>query len=137
MTRTYRLPAVAAILVGLGAIQPLDAQAIELTGVWSTSADLCKMVYTKKGNEIVFSELSDLYGSGFIIAGDRIRAKSANCTIKSRKQEGDTIELAAACATTIMIQDVRFVLKVIDDNTVSRVIPEIEGMALRYSRCTL
>jgi hypothetical protein len=136
MLRTCRL-SVAAMLLGLGVMQPLDVQAIELTGVWSTSTDLCKLVFTKKGNQVVFAELSDLYGSGFIIDGDRIRGKSAKCTIKSRKQQGDNLELSAACATSIMNSSVRFNLKIIDDNNLSREFPEISGMTLKYSRCSL
>ena len=132
-----RVPAVAAMLIGLGMMQPLEVQAIELTGVWSSSADLCKLVFTKKGNQVVFAELSDLYGSGFIIDGDKIRGKSATCTIKSRKQQGDNVELSAACATSIMNSNLRFNLKVIDENNLSREFSEIPGMTLEYSRCSL
>jgi len=95
------------------------------------------MVFTKKGNQVAFAEFSDLFGSGFIINGIRIRGKSARCTIKSKKQEGDDLELSAACATSIMNQSVHFSLKVIDDNTVSRLFPEIPGMTLKYSRCSI
>ena len=63
--------------------------------------------------------------------------KPATCTIKSRKQEGDSLELSAACASSIMTQDVRFSLKIIDDNTISRSFPEIAGMTLNYTRCKL
>ena len=85
----------------------------------------------------MFAELSDLYGFGFIINGNRIRAKTANCTIKSRKQEGDGVELSTACATSLMTSNVRFSLKVLDDNSLSRLIPEIEGMQVKYSRCSI
>jgi hypothetical protein len=36
-----------------------------------------------------------------------------------------------------MNQSVHFSLKVIDDNTVSRLFPEIPGMTLKYSRCSI
>jgi len=85
----------------------------------------------------VFAELSDLFGSGFIVNGSRIKGRSAQCAIKSKKQEGDGLELSAACATSIMNQSVHFSLKVIDDNTVSRSFPEIPGMTLKYSRCSI
>jgi hypothetical protein len=132
-----RLPMTAVLLFGLGVMLPVPADAFELTGAWATQTDLCKLVFAKKGNEVVFAELSDLYGSGFIIEGNRIRGKAARCTITSKKQDGDNLELAAACATNIMNQSVRFNLKVIDDNTLSRRFPEIPGMTLNYSRCTL
>ena len=85
----------------------------------------------------MYAEFSELFGSGFIIEGDRIRGKTGTCTIKSRKQEGNNLELSAACASSIMTQDLRFSLKVIDDDTISRSFPDIPGMSQNYSRCRL
>ena len=133
MSNARRLLTIAVVLFGSG----VPAHAIELTGVWATQADLCKLVFTKKGNGVVFAELSDLYGSGFIIEGNRIRGKAARCTITSRKQDGDNLELGASCATSIMNQKVGFSLKVIDDNNISRLFPEVPGMTLKYTRCQL
>jgi hypothetical protein len=135
-----RSSAMAITLFGLVVTLPIEAYAIDLTGAWATDHALCDRVFTKKKNQIAFSELSDLYGSGFIIDGSRIRGKSAQCTIKSRKEEGDTVQLSSACATTIMTSSVQFSLKVIDANTISRLFPEIQGvqvMALNYYRCAL
>jgi hypothetical protein len=132
-----RLAKLGAVLLGTVLTLPARANAIELAGAWATEADLCSRVFTKKGNGIVFAELSDLYGSGFVIEGNRIRGKSARCTITSKKQDGDNLELAAACATSIMNQNLRFSLKVIDDNNLSRLFPEIPGMTLKYTRCAL
>jgi hypothetical protein len=137
MSDAHRVSALAVMLFTAAVLLPIQARAIELTGAWATEADLCKLVFTKKGSLVEFAELSDLFGSGFIVEGDRIRGKAANCTIKSRKQEGDSLELAAACATSIMNQSVHFSLKVIDDNTLSRLFPEIPGMTLKYTRCGL
>ena len=132
-----RLLAITLTLFGWIMLLPVPAHAIELTGAWATQADLCNLVFTKKGNQVVFAELSDLYGSGFIVDGDRIRGKAAQCTITSRKQDGDSLELAAACATSIMNQDLHFSLKVIDANNLSRAFPEVPGMTLKYTRCAL
>src|SRR4029077_7191107 len=96
------------------------AQAIELNGLWSSDPALCDKIFIKKGKQVAFSPLSDLYGSGFIIDGNRIRGKIARCTIKSRKQDGDTLLLAATCSTTIAAQDLEFSWKTVDDNPVSR-----------------
>ena len=137
MPNGCRLPAIAIVLLSLGVLQSVEAQAFELTGAWASQADLCKLVFTKKGNQVVFAEFSDLFGSGFIVVGSRIRGRSVRCAIKSKKQEGDSVELSAACATSIMNQSVHFSLKVIDDNTVSRLFPEIPGMTLKYSRCSM
>lgn len=137
MSDVRRLLVITVTLLGWGILLPVPVHAIELTGAWATQADLCNLVFTKKGNQVVFAELSDLYGSGFIIEGDRIRGKAAQCTITSRKQDGDSLELAAACATSIMNQDLHFSLKVIDANNLSRAFPEVPGMTLKYTRCAL
>ena len=125
------------MLLGLAALHPVEAAAFELTGAWASQADLCKLVFAKKGKQVVFAEMSNLFRSGFIVDGSRIRGTSAQCTIKSRKQEGDGLELDAACATSIMNQNVHFSLKIIDDNNVSRSFPEIPGMSLKYWRCSI
>ena len=36
-----------------------------------------------------------------------------------------------------MTQNVRLNLKVIDDNTLNRMFPDIPGMTLKYTRCAL
>ena len=130
---------VLASLALFGALAPPSAQAnnFELSGAWSSDGSLCSHVFTKKGNKVGFAELSDLYGSGFVINGNQIRGKSARCTITSRKQDGDNLELSAACASAIMHQGVTFKLKVVDDNQITRLFPDIPGMTLSYTRCKL
>ena len=126
-----------AAIVGTMAIISTPAAAIDLNGAWATDAGQCKNVFEKKGNQITFAELSDLHGSGFVIEGDRITGKSARCAIKSRKEEGSTIHLLAACASDIMLQTVQFTLKVLNDNAISRTFPGMEGMEINYYRCSL
>ena len=135
MFEARRLPTTAAIL-SAAVTMTVPAQAIDLTGAWASQGDLCKLVFTNKGKSLSFTELSDLYGSGFIIDGDRITGKAAKCRITSRKQNGDNLDLNASCATSIMTQDISFILKVIDDNNIARVIPEIENMQIKYTRCS-
>jgi hypothetical protein len=137
MLNARRLPAAAVMLSALVVLSPAAVQAFELTGAWASQTDLCPLVFTKKGNQVVFTELSDLFGSGFIVDGSRIRGRSTKCTIKSRKQDGDSLELSTACATSIMTSNVRFNLKIIDANNLDRLFPEIAGMTLKYSRCSL
>ena len=97
-----RLTILGAALCAAVLLPPVSVHAIELSGAWATEVELCKQVFVKKGNGTVFAELSDLFGSGFIIDGKRINGKNARCTITSRKQDGDNLEIGAACASTIM-----------------------------------
>jgi hypothetical protein len=134
MADMRRMAMAAGMLVGLNV---LPAKAFELTGAWASQSDLCALVFMKKGNRVVFTPLSDLFGSGFVVDGSRIRGRATRCTIKSKKQEGDSLELSTACASSIMTSSVRFDLKIIDDNNLARSFPEIPGMTLKYSRCSI
>ena len=125
--------AAVAVALALGVAAP--ARAFDLTGSWATDPQLCDQVFTRKGNQVEFAELSDLYGSGFIVDGNQIRGKAAKCTITSRKESGADLTLSAACATSIMTSNVQFSLKVVDDNRIRRLFPDISGMTLDYSRC--
>ena len=128
-------PACWAVIVAI--VLPGPAGAFELSGAWASAHELCDRVFVKKGNAVNFAEFSDLFGSGFIVNGKAIRGKNARCTIKSSKQDGELTTMSAGCATSIMTGEYQFSYKVVDDNTIVRLIPEIKDMTLRYFRCSL
>ena len=121
----------------LGLLLPECAATAELSGAWAPDADKCGQVFVRRGRaqQIAFAEFSGVHGGGFIIEADRLRGKFAKCRIKTRKEEGQNVNLIAACATDIMLSNVQFVLKVIDDDNITRVFPGIEGMEVKYHRC--
>jgi len=84
-----------------------------------------------------FTNFSGVYGGGFIAEADRVRGKFENCSVKSRKESGQTINLVVACASGIMLSNVQFFLKVIDDDTISREFPGMEGTEVKYHRCKI
>ena len=131
------LRAVRAGLIVTAMLLPGHASAFDLTGAWASDRALCDKVFEKKGGAVEFTELSDLYGTGFIVNGNAIRAKAGKCTIKSQRQDGDKTVLSASCATTIMTSELQFNYKVIDDNTLIRDFPDIKDMTLKYSRCPM
>ena len=47
------------------------------------------------------------HGGGFIVEADRLRGKFASCKIKSRKEDGQTLNIIAGCATDIMLSNVQ------------------------------
>jgi len=116
---------------------PHHAGAVELTGAWAADADKCDEVFVRRGRaqQISFARYPGVHGGGFILEADRLRGKYATCKIKTRKQDGDSLNLIAACATDIMYSNVQFVLKTIDDNTVAREFPGLSGMEVKYHRC--
>jgi hypothetical protein len=128
-----------AIAAGSALLSPQEVNAFELTGAWATSADQCSKVFARKGRakQISFTNFSGVYGGGFIAEANRLRGKFENCSVKSRKQSGQTINLVVACASGIMLSNVQFFLKVIDDDTISRDFPGMEGMEVKYHRCQI
>ena len=83
--------------------------------------------------------LSEEFGGGFVANGNDVRSKTAQCTIKSRKETGDTLDFQAACATEIMATSTNLRLKILDANTVSRIFtdPSLAGMEFTFHRCSM
>jgi hypothetical protein len=130
---------VSVIMTGFALLSLQEVSAFELTGAWATSADQCGKVFARKGraNQVSFTNFSGVYGGGFIAEANRLRGKFEKCSIKSRKESGQTINLVVACASGIMLSNVQFFLKVLDDNTISREFPGMEGMEATYHRCQI
>jgi hypothetical protein len=82
-----------------------------------------------------FRQDSDQYGGGFIVDGDKIRGQMQTCTLTRRKEEGNIIHMIAKCADDIMLSNVQFSAKIVDDNTIARIFPGMPEFTLSYSRC--
>jgi|SRR6476646_1189809 len=132
-------PALATFLVVILTVLAGDAppvRAADITGAWATDVRACDKIFQKKGNILTLSNRSDTYGGGFVIDGANIRGKTANCKIKNRREDGDSVYLIASCATDIMLSDVELALKIIDKDRVTRFfpgMPELESPD--YYRC--
>jgi hypothetical protein len=113
------------------------ARAFDLDGAWATSAEECGKVFTRERGKLGFTEMSDVYGGGFIVDGDQLIGKSARCKVKTRKESGAGIDLVAACASDIMLSKVEFKIKVFDDGSIARLFPDMEDMEVRYRRCPI
>jgi hypothetical protein len=112
------------------------ARAADVTGAWATDVRACDKIFQKKGNVLTLANRSDTLGSGFIIDGTEIRGKTANCKIKSKREDGDVVYLLAACASDIMLSDVEMALKIIDKDRVTRFFPGMpEVSSPDYFRC--
>ena len=135
MAGPRKLAASAALLFGLLITLASRADAVDLNGAWASDADQCAKVFVRQEGKLGFTEMSDVYGGGFIIDGDQIVGKFARCRIKARKNDGVNVNLVAACATDIMLSSVQFSLKELDANSIARLFPGIEDMEIRYHRC--
>ena len=136
MTGPRRPAASAALLLGSLLVIAGRADALDLNGAWAGDADQCAKVFVRQGGKLGFTEMSDVYGGGFIIDGDQIVGKFARCRIKARKDDGMNVNLIAACATDIMLSSVQFSLKELDANSIARLFPGMEGMEIGYRRCS-
>ena len=134
-----RRSSVCVLLACSGLLLSSQAQAFDLTGAWATSADQCGKVFVKKGDQINFAQYSEEFGGGFVAAGNEIKSKAARCIIRSRKEAGDTIDLQAACASEIMASSIHLKIKILDDNSVSRLFQDadLEGMQMTFYRCAM
>ena len=135
----YLRGCIAATAIAMAATVMLASPAVafELSGAWATDAENCRKVFERKGAQITFTDMSDVYGGGFIVDGDHITGKFGRCRIKAKKDNGKTINLLAACASDIMLQSVQFSLKEVDANNVLRMFPGMDGMEIKYARCSL
>lgn len=125
----------AALLLAASIATSGSAAAFDLNGAWASDTDNCAKVFVRKGAQVTFTDMSDVYGGGFIIEGDQITGKYGRCRIKAKKDDGKTINLVAACASDIMLQNVQFSLKEADANNVIRMFPGMDGMEIKYARC--
>jgi hypothetical protein len=128
----------AAILLSASILAPLQqAKAFDLTGTWATSADECKNVFIRKGNNIAFAPMSEIHGGGFIAEPNRLIGRTAKCAIKAKKDDGQTLNMIASCASDIMYSNVQFSVKVLDDNKIQRLFPGMDDMQIFYYRCQI
>jgi hypothetical protein len=135
MTGPRRPAASAALLLGSLLVIAGRADALDLNGAWAGDADQCAKVFVRQGGKLGFTEMSDVYGGGFIIDGDQIVGKFARCRIKARKDDGMNVNLIAACATDIMLSSVQFSVRELDADSIARLFPGMEDMEIRYHRC--
>ncbi len=135
MKYTFRNAALLALVISAALAMPGSAVAFDLNGAWASDADNCARVFVRKGAQVSFADMSDVYSGGFIIEGDQITGKFARCRIKAKKDDGKVINLVAACASDIMLQNVQFSLREVDANSVIRMFPGMEGMEIKYARC--
>jgi hypothetical protein len=135
MTGPRKPAASVALLLGSLLGMAGRADALDLNGAWASDANQCAKVFVRQGGRLGFTEMSDVYGGGFIIDGDQIIGKFARCRIKARKDDGMNVNLIAACATDIMLSSVQFSVRELDANSIARLFPGMEDMEISYHRC--
>jgi hypothetical protein len=60
------------------------------------------------------------------------------CNIEFRKEDGNAVQMLAACATDIMASTVQLSARIVDANTIQRFFPEMpDELSISYSRCSM
>jgi hypothetical protein len=138
--RVSQKSGLAVAMISLAILGSLEhAGAIDLTGAWATSTDECKNVFVRKGraNQTTFAPMSELHGGGFIVEPNRLVGRSAKCTVKARKDDAQTANILASCASDIMLSNVQFELNVVNPDNIRRLFPGMEEMEIFYYRCQI
>jgi hypothetical protein len=128
-------PVLAACSQAETAVEP--AVVVDISGAWTSDASHCDKVFARRRDGIGFTKIADLFGSGFIVDGRRIRARKSQCEIKHRNSEGTTVHLVAACANDIMLSDVQMSLKVVGRDNLVRIFPGMPDLQATFERCVV
>jgi hypothetical protein len=115
----------------------LPCQAADLSGAWASDAGACSKIFVKNASGIAFKDDADMYGSGFILDGGKIRGRTAACDIKSTKEEKGMVHMIAVCATDIMLGTMQISVRIIDDKKIARFFPSMPDLEMYYDRCSM
>jgi hypothetical protein len=113
-----------------------SVQAADINGIWVSDTSACSKAFEKNKGRVSFSKGAGIYVSGFIIDGNQIRGKIANCTINTRKDQGAIVNLIAVCSTDIAIDTIQFRLRMDGPDKLIREFPGIPELEMRYERCS-
>jgi hypothetical protein len=115
----------------------VSALAVDMNGAWAGDASVCSKVFVKNNDRISFATNAELYGGGFIVEGNRASGTFQKCNIKSRRDDGTTIHLIAACSDGIMIQEMKFAVKVVGSDQITLTLAEPQSVENPFVRCRL
>lgn len=127
------MPAVCALVAGIAR----DARGADINGVWVSDPAVCQKVFERNGSRISFAKDADLYGNGFIIDGSQIRGRVGTCNIKTRREQGSTVNIIAVCSTDIAIDTAQFRLRVEGPDRIVREFPGMPDLEMNYHRCSI
>lgn len=124
-----------AILLVAGTPQAFAATWDRFDGAWVMEGESCDKVFTMKNGKAAFSKRQGTDLPGFIVQGGQIRGLTSQCSVASRKENGDTMKLRLHCRSQIMFGDMTVSVKIKDDDTIARIDPDFPEMETTYSRC--
>ena len=137
--RTNALKSVLTLISSVAVLLLISARAasaIDFSGAWASDPRLCGKLFQKTGHTISISGADPVGSNGFVIDHDTLRTQDgATCKIKTRKQDGDVIRFTAVCTTSIMISNIAFALKSVDENHIAVEFPGMSDLETAFYRC--
>ena len=128
INRSFLASAVSLLFVGY-------THAANINGAWTSDVSACAKIFENKNGRISMTRNSDFFGGGFIIEGRELRGKVGTCHVKTRKDDGPTVQSLAECSTDIAISTNQFSLRMDGDNKLTRFFAGMPEMEMTYFRC--
>jgi hypothetical protein len=126
----------AALAVAMVASQAAHAASWDrFDGAWVAEGGDCKTIFKTRGGKPAFSKRAGISMPGFIVQSDQVRGLNSQCTIASRKEDGDTMKILLHCRSPLMFGDMPATIKIKDDDTIIRVDPDFPEIQTTYNRC--
>ena len=113
----------------------LHAYAADLNGAWANNPDVCSQIFVMKNDKISLADHSDLFGRWLLIEGNEVTHELATCHIKDRKIDDNMIRLTANCSTNMGRFTDQIILRVDDNDRLTRFSVGMRGTGLAYFRC--
>ena len=132
------MSALVAALVLCGDATALDNSAIaRLQGPWVPEGSRCDDVFRKQGTSINFMRRGAEMREGILVKGDRIADSRNRCTIARVRSEAERSTLLLSCFSGLLVSQLAFSLRFIDDDTVLRTFSDFPDNEMRWKRCKL
>ena len=139
LKRCPRLLGISAfLLLGLApaGAQP-DPELRRLQGAWVPEGARCEKVFFRQGTSINFFRPGAATREGILVEGKRIGDARNRCSIKKVRPDGDAQALLITCYSGLVVSNLAFTLRFVDDDTIIRTLSDFPEEEVRLRRCKI
>jgi hypothetical protein len=107
-------------------------------GAWVHEGARCESVFFRQGTSINFRRPGAEVREGILIHGrNRIEDARNRCHVKKIKPNGDAQTLLITCLSGLVVSNLSFVVRFIDQDTVIRTLTDFPEEQVRLRRCKM
>lgn len=107
-------------------------------GAWVPEGAKCETVFFRQGTSINFHRPGATVREGILIHGkNRIEDARNRCHIKKVKQNGEEQSLLVTCLSGLVVSNLAFSVRFLDDDTVVRSLTDFPEEQVRLRRCKI